>query len=307
MTALMVTPPRDPAPSVRLDGYVRVPPGRRHIWVPTGSRRSVAAGLTLNTPSRPRSARGVALLWAVTRLLGPRLLSGAKQTWSPPVTPARWSDLLACWSRDIGPFDEVAIYERPQGSRTGCALLLLERGRPRALVRLGCNGESMQREGAIAERMRSVSGSPVRVPSVLASGDLGTWHWIAFEPFPARPSASPARPPLAEISDAIGRGLADLARPMDTPDHWVPIHGDLSPWNLRLVKGQLWLIDWEDARWGPPGADAAYFLACRWWSRRRPSVSPEVAAFWHETIIERGGDADVDPPLQRRLLEVFGG
>jgi aminoglycoside phosphotransferase (APT) family kinase protein len=41
----------------------------------------------------------------------------------------------------------------------------------------------------------------------------------------------------------------------------MPLHGDLTPWNLRRCAGEPWLLDWEDITWGPPGADEAYFHA----------------------------------------------
>ena len=39
------------------------------------------------------------------------------------------------------------------------------------------------------------------------------------------------------------------------------IHGDYMPWNLREDdRGQLWLLDWEHARWGPPMADLVRYI-----------------------------------------------
>jgi aminoglycoside phosphotransferase (APT) family kinase protein len=39
------------------------------------------------------------------------------------------------------------------------------------------------------------------------------------------------------------------------------MHGDYVPWNLREDDaGQLWLLDWEDAAWGPPRADLVRYL-----------------------------------------------
>ena len=42
-----------------------------------------------------------------------------------------------------------------------------------------------------------------------------------------------------------------LPRADGIPPHWRPIHGDYVPWNLREDdRGQLWLLDWEDAGGG---------------------------------------------------------
>ena len=76
------------------------------------------------------------------------------------------------------------------------------------------------------------------------------------------------------------------------------MHGDLVPWNLREdQQGQLWLLDWEDAGWGPPFADVVRFIVAYYslgWRRPAriadevrsilPTESPaalrEVAQFW---------------------------
>jgi thiamine kinase-like enzyme len=62
----------------------------------------------------------------------------------------------------------------------------------------------------------------------------------------------------ADVAHAL-EGALD--RPAEILPHWRPMHGDLVPWNLREDdRGQLWLMDWEDAGWGPPLADLMRFL-----------------------------------------------
>jgi aminoglycoside phosphotransferase (APT) family kinase protein len=56
------------------------------------------------------------------------------------------------------------------------------------------------------------------------------------------------------------------------------MHGDYVPWNLREDdRGQLWLLDWEDAGWGPPGADLVRYLVAyhslAWSSAERTAVA----------------------------------
>ena len=48
------------------------------------------------------------------------------------------------------------------------------------------------------------------------------------------------------------------------PSHWLPMHGDLVPWNLREDRtGAATVLDWEDAGWGPHSADLFRFIvAC---------------------------------------------
>ena len=123
-----------------------------------------------------------------------------------------------------------------------------------------------------------------------------------------RPSARPPGEMERRKDAASGRGR--VTRPgrapagPGTPAHWRPIHGDYVPWNLREDdRGQLWLLDWEDARWGPPLADLVRYIVAYhslgWSSADRiatvvrrtvgaESVEAllEVATFWlsHENL-----------------------
>ncbi len=106
--------------------------------------------------------------------------------------------------------------------------------------------------------------SAFRFPEVLAEAVTRGWHGRLIEPLPTlhRPYEwnGEALPEIA--SQASKTLLGTLTRPKDLQDHWVPIHGDLTPWNLRVDRhGRLWLIDWEYARWGPPLADLLRFAA----------------------------------------------
>src|SRR5690606_20954278 len=56
---------------------------------------------------------------------------------------------------------------------------------------------------------------------------------------------------VTEIDSALG----SWPRGPDVPPHWRPMHGDLTPWNLRETMGRLFLIDWEHVKWAPPHAD----------------------------------------------------
>jgi hypothetical protein len=104
----------------------------------------------------------------------------------------------------------------------------------------------------------TVQGSTFRIPEIIDSRDIGEWHLRAVEPLPALHRPHPWDPPrLREITADVASTLADsIERPIDTPETWVPIHGDLTPWNLRIDRRtQAWLLDWEWASWGPRAAD----------------------------------------------------
>jgi thiamine kinase-like enzyme len=137
--------------------------------------------------------------------------------------------------------------------------------------------------------------------------------------------APAVRVALADLERDIRRSLSDwLPSPAGTPDHWVPIHGDLTPWNLRRTTysrgsdSRPFLIDWESTRWGPPGADTVYLwlssaasdirASARAARRQVLELSPdnreESRAFWFEIISARSRD-DEDGDVSRRMLELL--
>lgn len=76
--------------------------------------------------------------------------------------------------------------------------------------------------------------------------------------------------PLRTFEADLALRLADLPRPSGTPADAVPVHGDLTPWNLRRTRRGLALFDWESTGWGPAGSDIATY--------RR--TSDEVRPLW---------------------------
>lgn len=82
------------------------------------------------------------------------------------------------------------------------------------------------------------------------------------------------------------------------------MHGDFTPWNLRrLANGDLALLDWEGAGWGPPGADEVLYRAAATAVLGAPPVrveAPEAIRFWRERLERRlsgqvGGATDGGP------------
>jgi aminoglycoside phosphotransferase (APT) family kinase protein len=116
---------------------------------------------------------------------------------------------------------------------------------------------------------------------------------------PVVPHRPAQRPPVSRITTLIQQRLDGVLDPGDCPAHWRPMHGDFTPWNLRTVGlRQLWLLDWDDAGWGPPDADLAYYEATRAAVRRsRPArASDESVGFWLDRLSRRAMDhQDVVP------------
>lgn len=104
-----------------------------------------------------------------------------------------------------------------------------------------------------------------RVPRVLGECFVGEWRVRSFEPLPAlhRPLALSDIPAVARVSKQVATLLETEAVPHEAvPKHWMPMHGDFVPWNVRRDRqGEIWVIDWEDVGWGPRLADLVRYAS----------------------------------------------
>jgi hypothetical protein len=242
--------------------YLRFPPGMRHVLIPTGPPAAAALGMTLYTASRPIPLLMQRALWLLARAGGTRLVPGQRETWVPPMGESTFGRLADAWFTAAGlGTAPVAVYQRPQAFRAGVVCLLCAGARS-LVVRVRSDPSELEAEKRISAVATEHGELPFRIPRLLGSGEVDGWHWAGYEVMSQRPHA-----PARACSDAMLRGIADLVgavvpRPPGVPDHWRPAHGDLTPWNVRRASGDRpWVIDWEDARWAPPGADLVYFLA----------------------------------------------
>ncbi|MFD1936960.1 phosphotransferase [Nonomuraea mangrovi] len=280
-------------------GFVRYPPGRGNVWIPLTDARSAAAGLSLLTFSKPLPLAAQRLLHTATRLVGPWVLPGRRERWEA----GSWAPVLERVQKTVGSFDGHAVYLRPQVSREGAAFLLLRSGRPVAFLKIRAAAAGLERESEVLRLLERGRGSGFRVPELLGHGEEEGLTWLAMspmEPVPCRPARNV---PVAELAGRVTGLLASLRRPDGVAAHWTPMHGDLTPWNLRLTTGPVpWLIDWEDAGYGPPGADEVYYLATRaavFGGPVAPTGHAEAARYWHAVVTARRAD---DHALAGRLL-----
>jgi hypothetical protein len=142
-------------------------------------------------------------------------------------------------------------------------------------------------------------GASFRVPACRHSYAYDGWSVREFEPLPQfhRPARWNMRRLRQVVVDASLALTGKLDRPRDIPASWRPIHGDLVPWNLREDDdGQLWLLDWEDAGWGPRLADCVrYIVAHHSLGRGSPrSIADEV-----RTLLNN------EPPVEIQEAAVF--
>ncbi len=269
--------------------YKDFPPGWGHIKVPMSSRSAALAGLALYTPSLTRGIWAQRAAAACVTVFGPRALPGRSFPWTP-VSEMEWQELSDRWRRELGAFDDMAGYSRLQASRTGLALVLLHKGSPIAFVKCRQGDSvSLTNERLAMEAVWSYRPRAFQVPEPLLSGSTGGWHYLVSAPLPPGLHRPPRNPPLRAILAEVEAALAVLPRPLETPDHWRPMHGDFAPWNLRQLRdGSLVLVDWEEAGWAPPGADEVFYRATRAALEHRPADrcgTQEAVQFWRDYVL----------------------
>ncbi|HET9011444.1 MAG TPA: phosphotransferase, partial [Gemmatimonadaceae bacterium] len=277
-----------------MPSYKAFPPSWGPLRIPLSSRRAALAGLSLYSACRPRALLAQRTAWVSVALLGPRALTGRSAPWDP-IPPAEWQALEEAWRAEFGAFDEIAGYQRTDPTRGGVAMLLLNAGRAVAFVKARRGDDaSLAREVWATQAAWRAPLRSFRVAEPLGSGEVAGWTFAAFAPLPARPHQPPAHPPLHSIVAELDQVLDALPRSAATPANWRPMHGDFTPWNLRQTDGRaLYLVDWEDVSWAPPGADEVLYRATAAALNHQPAQpvhAPEAIAFWRARIAARCGD-----------------
>ncbi len=294
----------------------RFPPTASGLLLPLHDRRGGALGLTMYTASRQRVIAAQRAAWCVTRLLGPRALPGPREV----LQIDEWSELVDSWQATLGPVTSVAAYSR-KDNRTGTTMLTCREGRPVALVKVRSRMDALAREQALLSTLRDPLSPSIHVPRALGAGTTSTGlAWSAQEFVFTRPHrpvmelAATEHDRLAEGMRAAFEqlGLRRTDDPADDPTgdtglDTVPAHRDLTPWNLRRDhRGAVWLFDWEDAGWAPPGADADYLALTRAALRggAAPRVSARNRAYWRGLLEQRVAEGHIQP-INTALLRLL--
>ncbi|NIA25556.1 MAG: hypothetical protein GWP04_08285 [Gammaproteobacteria bacterium] len=269
--------------------YRAFPPGRGHLKIPVSSRRAARAGLAMYAPCRPKGVLARWVAWRIVGVLGAGALPGHPTTWKPPMSEAMWAALVTEWADVAGRFDGVAVHERLQASRSGFAVMLLKEGDPLAFVKVReGDGTSIDNEFRALGAVANHEPGAFVVPRPVTTGEVGGWHYLMTSSLAPELHRMPVHPPLGRVLEDVRNGLSSLGRPTDTPAHWEPMHGDFTPWNLRECRGgSLFLIDWEDAGWAPPGADEVLYRAVEAMltgKHRVDAGSREARTFWVERL-----------------------
>lgn len=175
--------------------------------------------------------------------------------------PELWRVLVADLTATFGTFDEIAIHERRELAGSGFAALLLDDGRSIGFAKFASeDGDDLPKEHRALTLVHANAPRMFDVPEPLSLTSRHGWHVLMTGALRPDLHRAPVGVPLAEIATAVRAGLSGITRPPGTPEHWEPMHGDFTPWNLRRrTDGSVFLVDWDQAGWGPPGADEVYF------------------------------------------------
>jgi hypothetical protein len=291
--------------------YKTFPPGLNHLKVPTGSRKVAVAALTLYAPCSPLAVRGQWIASLCVRVLGTWSLPGKTIVWAPPMDAAEWDALCDEWRRDLGVFERFAVYERTQLERAGLMLLLFSHDAPVAFVKLrrADDAARLQHEYSALQAVQRYGPRTFRAPVPVSVGVTGGWSYLSQLPLPAQLHRVAVDPPLLLIQQEIDTALAHLQRPAQVPPHWRPMHGDLTPWNLReLQQGGLILYDWEDVSWAPPGADLVLYDAALAAVTGRTAVGGqprEAVEYWIDHICTRQSSNRRDEHMHNGLVQAL--
>lgn len=292
--------------------YKIFPPRWRNLRLPTSSKGAAASTLAMWSPCRRSGQLLQRLGWVTLNVLGVRFLPGTSAPWEPPWDGVTGERLSSEWRAVVGDFDTMGIYLQPQKARHGLVALLLKSGRPVAFVKLR-TGEASVVHPALAHEhqvLQLMDTTPVTAfvyPRPIALGGVEGWSYCitsAIEGGLDRPAVTDH---VGAVLADIRTGLAGLPRGEEVPEDWEPMHGDLTPWNLRVSgNGLLKLVDWEGAGWAPSGADAVLLHAsrCALFGTIPPRLPREAADYWLQRITDQRTDS-LDARLRRDLTSAL--
>jgi hypothetical protein len=266
-------------------------PTRNFLVVPKSPRCATISALALSDAVEPRQRLMFRISTLAARLSVGRALPALAQL-PKGLDPAWWSAWFDAVARPLLSDPGYVGYRVPPNGRVA-ALLMDHRGRPLAfakhLSRPPCDLELR------ISRVLQHGHLAFCTPRVMAEGEFNHIWYRMYEPLPGGLHRRPPRDPprMRGILDAWQHTFHHLPRPPGVPQEAVVCHADFTPRNLRLATDrQWWLIDWDNARWGPRLADELHYWCAEycWGLRPRPQRDAQrVLAL----LRERGTDTEI--------------
>jgi hypothetical protein len=246
-------------PAGWVDEWLTFPPGRRFIVLPAAPRRAALEGLALYDAVALRQEIALrAGRFLITAGVG-RLMRARRYVPLPDHSWwTSWLDKVVV--PRVGPVAGAAFRLLGSGSsepdRFTCLLLAAD-GAPLAFGKAWQSADNRSVSETVSRALAAcTSGRPVTfaVPAVIDAGMHRDRSYLLQTPLPPgghrrmKPDHRRLRRVIAEYQDLLHPALGDPPR-----SDLVPIHGSLTPLNLREdCQGGLWLLDWDKLRWGPP-------------------------------------------------------
>ncbi len=161
------------------------------------------------------------------------------------------------------------------------------------MVKVREDGSGILNEQHLLHAMQGQALRGIHIPKPVGFGTTSAGLTWAAQEFvfdrPHRPVYHLGDGQMEVLARAIAQAFDRLGQTQSRQDGWIPAHGDLTPWNLRRDHtGRVWLLDWEDAAYLPPAADATYLrlTASSLCGTQPGPLSPEARSYWR-TIVER--------------------
>ena len=280
------------------------PLGRHFIVLPRRPARAALGGLALYDAVYLHQVMALAIGKALIRV---RLGGLLRLRYAAPLPESSWwrgflEDVAVPL---LGAIDSTAF--RLLGP-AGCepdrftSIVLDDAGAALAFIKVWRVDHERVETSALVARLGSGPSGEFRVPRLLASGRLGGRSYMIQEPLPegGHRRMTPEQGRLRRVIVDLQQRLSKGHRPETTPAGFVPVHGSLTPLNLReTADGRLWLVDWDKSGWGPPHYDEV-----RYWLSdlaRRPQGSARRKARRIATLIDDVPPQEVAEALAWRL------
>lgn len=230
--------------------------GRGRILVPPEIRR-IPKGVWLHAACRPRALAACNLVGQLSRASIPLVRRGFEE-WTLPIDGATWHS----WLQHVAGFTGAApsqwlVMPAPDAHRARFSVILLDDELEQvAYARWTLNPANTRSIEAEAE-LTSTPPSTFRHPALFDSGLVDGWTFTLSAPLPP----APHRPAVlsSERRRSIVTEIQERLRPL-VPEHETPIHGDFTPWNVRSIKGEVFVIDWEQFGTGPSATDELWHV-----------------------------------------------
>lgn len=284
------------APSSSTD-WRRVPGSHRMLIAPDSGRSARRLRSLAGSSDWRRDLVDRAGMTALG-VLGARALPVAPPLDWPPVS---YDELTGALRAVLPGLRPIGLVSPRQSGRRRLSMLARLTGNP-VVIKLGDGDDRLEREAAALDLLAAHPLPGIATPAPIAVGALTLPGATQVSTYLVTTSISLGRQrpaidaPLRTFERDLATRLSSLPEPprevahdaehADSASELVPVHGDLTPWNLRRTSHGLALFDWESAGWGPRGSDlAAYRRACDsvrpWWAllqQHAPLPSPATPA-----------------------------